>query len=114
MLRLTLILALLTLASSALAAPDIAVCKGALEPSLEGGCEGIDYTGCCDLTGRAIWCDKGDLYCVDCADGFEFCGWNTLGYYDCGQEKGSVDPSGQAPASCDPCPAEHGHVSKTM
>jgi hypothetical protein len=104
--RLTLILALLTLAPSALGAPDVSVCKGALEPSLVGGCEGIDYTGCCDLSGRAMWCDKGDLYCVDCADGFESCGWNTLGYYDCGQAQGSADPSGDAPASCDPCPPE--------
>ncbi|MDP6944119.1 MAG: hypothetical protein QF464_08225, partial [Myxococcota bacterium] len=94
------------LAPAALAAPEVPVCKGALEPSVAGGCEGVDYTGCCDVTGRALWCDQGDLYCLDCADGFEFCGWNTLGYYDCGQALGSADPTGDAPASCSGCPAE--------
>ena len=106
MLRLLTTLGLLLFSPMVLSAPQISVCKGALEPSVVGGCESIDYTGCCDLSGRAIWCDKGDLYCVDCADGFEFCGWNALGYYDCGQSQGSVDPSGEASPSCDPCPAE--------
>ena len=102
------LLALLLGGSDAGAAPAIAECKGALTPSVVGGCGAVTSTGCCDLLGRSLWCQGKDLYCVDCTQGFAACGWSPLGFYDCGQEAGSVDPTGVAPVSCDPCPPECG------
>ena len=90
-------------ASSAVAQPVVPECKGAVEPSVKNGCAGVADAGCCDIQGRALWCDGGDLYCLDCNDGFPACGWNTYGYYGCGQTAGSQDPSGQHPISCAPC-----------
>ncbi len=86
--------------------PGIGVCKGALEPSLVNGCAGITDVGCCDVQGRALWCEGNDLYCLDCGDGFDFCGWSDFGYYGCGEAQGSSDPSGNFPATCGECPAE--------
>ncbi len=79
---------------------ELTECKGPLEPSLAGGCGAIDKTGCCDLYGRNLYCKNGNLYCVDCADGFEHCGWNSYGYYDCGQKEGAEDPMGMHPLAC--------------
>lgn len=83
-------------------------CKGPFEPSQKGGCGGLDEAGCCDQFGRSVYCQDGDVYCVDCTDGFEFCGWNLYGYYDCGQPEGMTDPSGMYPMACGSldCPAE--------
>jgi sugar lactone lactonase YvrE len=83
-------------------------CKGALVPSQEGGCSGIDDVGCCDQFGRTIYCQGGALYCIDCTEGFQFCGWNPYGYYDCGQPEGLSDPSGVFPLACggSDCPAQ--------
>ncbi len=92
-------------APSAAALPEIVDCKGALEPSVVGGCDGVTLTGCCDATGRAVWCEGANLYCLDCAQGFDFCGWNPLGYYDCGQALGSEDPTGTHPRACSDCGA---------
>ena len=75
-------------------------CKGALEPSVQGNCSGIDEVGCCDQVGRAIWCQNGNLYCVDCTDGFLHCGWYDDGYYDCGAAGPFKDPSGVHPYGC--------------
>ena len=88
------------------AAPVVPACKGALEPSAPGACQGVQDVGCCDALGRALWCAGGDLYCLDCEAGFASCGWNPLGYYGCGQEAGSADPSGQAPRACGACPVQ--------
>ena len=98
----------LSLGGQAHGFPEVAECKGALTPSLSNGCQGIGYVGCCDVVGRQFWCDDGDLYCVDCADGFPACGWNTLGYYDCGQEPMSADPTGENPYACGACGAACG------
>jgi sugar lactone lactonase YvrE len=86
--------------STPVSALEISECKGALEPSVPGDCSGITYEGCCDLMGRVLYCKKNNLYCIDCADGFEYCAWNSSGYYDCGQEDGMVDPLGQFPLQC--------------
>lgn len=101
------VLFLLLLAPTAASALELSACKGPLEPSMPGGCTDIGEVGCCDLLGRSLYCQGGDLYCVDCTDGFEFCGWNPYGYYDCGQAEGLVDPAGVYPLACgtDSCPA---------
>ncbi len=96
---LPLLAVFLFLAASA-GAVEITTCEGALTPSLEGGCSGIDSVGCCDSQGRVLWCQSGDLYCIDCAGAFPACGWNDSGYYDCGQGPGTSDPSGAHPPSC--------------
>ena len=99
---LTLVLLSLTVVCQA-AVPAFDVCKGALEPSKEGHCGDVEWVGCCDVLGRALWCDGGSLYCLDCAESWPACGWNPLGYYDCGFPADSVDPSGAAPPSCSAC-----------
>ena len=86
--------------------PVVDTCKGALEPSQIDGCEGVGWEGCCDVTGRQFWCEGGDLYCVDCANGFPACGWNPFGYYDCGQVPMSEDPSGEHAYACGACSPE--------
>ena len=98
----------LAAATPALAFPDVTACNGPLAPAAEGACQGVSSTGCCDVTGRAFWCEGADLYCIDCTDGFDHCGWNPLGYYDCGQSAGASDPSGLHPLSCLSCNAECG------
>ena len=76
-------------------------CLGGFEPSAEGCVVSDTYEGCCDDSGRAIWCQDGDTYCVDCAaENAPECGWYPAGqYYICGTD-GSPDPSGTFPKSC--------------
>jgi len=87
------------------AAVTVEECKGTGTPSAPNGCGDISNTGCCDALGRALWCDNGDLYCNDCTDGFEHCGWfKFLDYYDCGAPGSYEDPSGNHPYACGtPC-----------
>lgn len=96
---------MMCIANLMVGAPDVAECKGALEPSVVGGCQGVPSLGCCDVPGRNLWCQGGDLYCLDCTDGFQACGWNPQGYYDCGQTAGAVDPTGTNSIGCDGCDA---------
>ncbi len=75
-----------------------AECLGPNEPSSDD-CMGLTYEGCCDETGRVMWCDNGSLFCIDCVGGGnEFCGWQG-DFYDCGTD-GSEDPSGANPLDC--------------
>jgi len=94
------LLAVFMLLAAQVSAVELTTCEGPLAPSLEGGCSGIDNAGCCDTQGRVLWCQGGDLYCIDCAGTFPACGWNDSGYYDCGQDAGSSDPSGEHPPIC--------------
>ena len=108
-----------------LAAPWPAECRGPLEPSVAGGCDGVSHAGCCDPRGRVLYCTGNDLYCVDCAGQLPACGWTPFGHYDCGTA-GGADPSGAAPrdcpSACDPacaaaspcspgCPGACGHCA---
>jgi len=97
---LLLALPLLFAPASSAGAVELTGCAGPLEPSLTGTCGGVDEVGCCDSMGRVLWCQDGDLYCIDCAVTFPVCGWNPIGYYDCGQEAGAVDPDGEHPPAC--------------
>ncbi len=84
-LRLSILTACLVMTMGAPASgavPVVPECKGALEPSVPDGCQGVGWVGCCDTFGRQLWCAGDDLYCLDCNDGFPACGWNSLGYYD--------------------------------
>ncbi|MFH1532963.1 MAG: SMP-30/gluconolactonase/LRE family protein, partial [Pseudomonadota bacterium] len=101
-LRSTFLLAvsLLLTATSSVGAVELTTCEGPLAPSLSGSCADVDNVGCCDTQGRILWCQGGDLYCIDCAGTFPSCGWNSGGYYDCGQGAGTSDPSGQHPPTC--------------
>lgn len=89
--------------------PAVTSCKGPLEPSVVGGC-GLSSAGCCDSTGRLLYCQGKDLYCIDCPGSFPACGWSplgpgsTLGNYDCGTS-GGADPSGAHPKACASCPS---------
>lgn len=70
-------------------------CEGYQQPS-SIDCGNVTYHGCCDEYGRAVWCNGGDLYCVDCAAGETECGWNPAWeVYQCG---------GEAPAGPDEFP----------
>ncbi|MBM4396792.1 MAG: SMP-30/gluconolactonase/LRE family protein [Deltaproteobacteria bacterium] len=94
---------LVVAAPPSLAADLVVECRGAVVPSAPGACAGVDEAGCCDALGRVLWCDGADLYCVDCASLFPSCGWRSEGYYDCGAQAGSQDPSGQHPRACGGC-----------
>lgn len=75
-------------------------CLGLYEPSASTCPPAITYEGCCDSQGRAVWCEGGKLYCLDCAGNGLTCGWSPSGgFYDCDQV--GPDPSGQHPISCD-------------
>ncbi len=80
-------------------------CLGLNEPSAPECPEGLGYAGCCDGSGRAVWCEDGQLFCIDCAAGQTTCGWLAdEGFYDCGQT--GSDPSGQFPYECSFAPCE--------
>jgi len=36
----------------------------------------VGLIGCCDDLGRTVWCDDGELYCIDCALESPICGWD--------------------------------------
>jgi hypothetical protein len=75
-------------------------CLGPNEPSAVG-CDLVEsYEGCCDDMGRALWCDGGNTFCIDCAANNPECGWQGE-FYDCGTD-GSGDPSGTNPLECTP------------
>ncbi len=86
--------------ASQVCAADLSECKGALVPSVPGGCGAVTSEGCCDAFGRVLYCKGSDLYCIDCTDGFQYCGWKKAGYYDCGAKEGASDPMGKNPFSC--------------
>jgi hypothetical protein len=96
--------ALLLMATPALAEyPDD--CLGVDGPS-GTDCADITDIGCCDDLGRVIWCEGGELYCIDCPELGPQCGWQSdAGFYNCGTD-GEADPSGDNPidciAGCDP------------
>ncbi|HOI08982.1 MAG TPA: hypothetical protein PK313_00765 [Myxococcota bacterium] len=77
-------------------------CLGALRPS-GPDCGAIRRQGCCDADGRVVWCERGALYCADCAlpGAGGACGWKDLPAftgYDCGGD--GVDPLGIFPGEC--------------
>jgi len=76
-------------------------CLGLDEAS---GIDCMDLTdiGCCDDVGRVVWCESGQLYCLDCANGGPECGWDPdASFYNCGTD-GAADPSGDNPIDCVP------------
>ncbi|MBM4353862.1 MAG: hypothetical protein FJ109_08710, partial [Deltaproteobacteria bacterium] len=81
-------------------AGEVTECKGSLKPTVPGGCGSVTEVGCCDAFGRVLYCKGKDLYCIDCTDGFQYCGWKSAGYYDCGAKEGAEDPMGKNPFSC--------------
>lgn len=71
------------------------VCLGFSEPSAPT-CGDVDDIGCCDDSGRVVFCYENELYCGDCGEN-PSCGWNgEYGYYDCGTD-GS---EGTSPMAC--------------
>ena len=83
-------------------------CKGTNEPSYDD-CHGLGFAGCCDNAGRVLWCDEGQLFCIDCAGAGKTCGWAPQAeFYNCNGQ--GEDPTGQAPAECAFCdpPCEQG------
>ncbi len=80
-------------------------CLGLDEPSAPECPEGLSFAGCCDGSGRVVWCEDGQLFCVDCARYDTTCGWHVEeGFYDCKQT--GADPSGQYPYDCSFAPCE--------
>lgn len=60
---------------------------------------GVSLTGCCDTAGRTLWCDGGQLYCINCKAQGQTCGWSaTYEFYDCDQV--GEDPTGYYPIGC--------------
>ena len=80
------------------------VCNGSSVP-IGSECGDVNYIGCCDSTGKTIWCSGAALYCVDCVGvGNPNCGWDAANSgYNCGTT-GTEDPSGLYPLSCGPPP----------
>jgi uncharacterized protein (TIGR03382 family) len=86
--------------------PDL--CLGQGKPSADTCHPLLTGFGCCDGSGRAVWCEKGKLYCVDCpanaSPRYQTCGWTDtalLTGYDCGFT--GEDPAGTNPRVCDFC-----------
>ena len=84
-------------------------CLGVGTPSGHG-CTDMGIEGCCDAWGRNVWCQSGDLYCLDCPAQVvpgNTCGWK-IQFYDCGGE--GPDPAGvflpTCALGCDPACAE--------
>ena len=76
-------------------------CQGPYIPSASD-CAGLDYYGCCDGSGRIVYCQGGELYCIDCATLSPSCGWSPGKGYNCGQEP-LPDPSWAHPMKCSFC-----------
>ena len=80
-------------------------CLGINTPSGDTCPQGLTAPGCCDGTGRLVWCQQGQLYCYDCPSlnkpEDQTCGWSqtaSFSGYDCG--KIGEDPSGENPIGC--------------
>jgi len=78
-------------------------CAGSITPSADdcGEWEVFGYEGCCDESGRVIWCDFGQFYCIDCSGLNPECGWQGS-FYDCGTG-GEEEPTGTFPKNCVSC-----------
>ncbi|GEM_PF-2908305 len=102
------IVLLAILISTNAAAEYPAECLGIDTPSAPF-CGSYTEPGCCDDQGRVVWCEAGELYCIDCPSQDTTCGWLAeKGFYDCEQTGG--DPSGTYPQNClascsPPCPS---------
>ena len=79
-------------------------CLGELEPS-GGACGTVDFIGCCDGQGRALWCKDDALYCVNCINVGMFCGWmvGVGDWYGCMNDPTGPDPTGEAALPCQAC-----------
>ena len=96
-------LGLLAFAPAALADyPDD--CLGEAEPS-GGDCGDVIFEGCCDDQNRTLWCDDGELFCLDCGAQEAFCGWmvDINEWYGCMDSDTGADPSGTYPLECVAC-----------
>jgi len=85
-------------------------CLGLDTPSAPT-CGDVSFEGCCDVSGRVVFCDKGQLFCLDCPQGGSECGWKAdAGFYDCGGT--GADPSGDNPKDCVKCdpPCTEGQI----
>ena len=67
-------------------------------------CREIAFEGCCDQGDKALWCERGMLFCRDCPKEELFCSWMGtyygLSYYDCDSTDWGADPSGDHPEDC--------------
>ncbi len=76
-------------------------CLGPWQPSAPD-CGAVRRQGCCDDSSRVVWCERGALFCVDCAGGQKgACGWKDRPLfvgYDCGGD--GADPRGLFPQDC--------------
>jgi hypothetical protein len=84
-------------------------CLGGMKPSAESCPPALTFDGCCDDQGRAVYCQGGKLYCLDCPGLSPSCGWNPGKGYNCGTD-GGPDPSGIYSPTCNLCepPCEGG------
>jgi uncharacterized protein (TIGR03382 family) len=78
-----------------------------MSPSAASCPPGLTYEGCCDTEGRVIYCDEGELFCIDCKQNEDaadqVCGWLDE-YYECGGS--GEDPAGKNPMQCKAAPSE--------
>ena len=65
-------------------------------------CKGFTFAGCC--AGSMLkYCEEGTIKSSNC-EALPSCGWNTdNGYYGCGEEENSTDPSDEASGVCPDC-----------
>jgi len=87
-------------------------CLGMTEPSAATCPEELSWEGCCDDSGRAVWCSRGQLFCVDCPsqeNPYRNCGWVDAesGYFCGGYD---ADPDGLFPRECPCIPQCNGKV----
>lgn len=74
------------------------VCLGEEQPSAATCTVTSTFEGCCDAQNRVVWCDGGQLYCLDCTELEATCGWdNQKKFYLCG---GSDTPPPEFPMEC--------------
>ena len=73
--------------------------------TIQVGCEGVSFSGCCTDEKDLVFCEGGKLLCaLHCAQlpsPLDTCGWKQAGetgFYDCGGD--GIDPSGQNPIYC--------------
>lgn len=84
-------------------------CPGntATDPTVvSNDCRGITLSGCCDISGNALYCFDGKLYCKSCAyntaaSDSAACSWSAdENAYWCTATDNGADPSGAFPRAC--------------
>jgi uncharacterized protein YceK len=62
-------------------------------------CRGITSKGCCDTSGRVLYCELNRLYCIPCKAAEYSCSWSPESHsYYCTLDDNGQDPGGSTRA----------------